>query len=200
MDSPSVRERGHRRHPVPDVCHRLHQHRDRQRQRGVQPVAAVVLARDIELAQEGVIPLGLPREVSAELLPVGARLRCSGRGSRQRSQGPAPAIQPVMDLPVVGTGAVYERSKNRYELGGAKGTRTPDPLVANQVLFQLSYSPARRRYQGTRSARPVRWAAPAARPRSAAARAAASQAQHQGPAQSGFRPGPWRGPGRRSRC
>jgi hypothetical protein len=24
---------------------------------------------------------------------------------------------------------------------GAKGTRTPDPLLAKQVLFQLSYSP-----------------------------------------------------------
>jgi hypothetical protein len=26
---------------------------------------------------------------------------------------------------------------------GAKGTRTPDPLLAKQVLFQLSYSPRR---------------------------------------------------------
>src|SRR5436305_14545393 len=34
--------------------------------------------------------------------------------------------------------------------GGAKGTRTPDPLLAKQVLFQLSYSPARRRSKGTR--------------------------------------------------
>ena len=25
--------------------------------------------------------------------------------------------------------------------GGAEGTRTPDPLDANQVLYQLSYSP-----------------------------------------------------------
>jgi hypothetical protein len=25
--------------------------------------------------------------------------------------------------------------------GGARGTRTPDPLLAKQVLFQLSYSP-----------------------------------------------------------
>jgi hypothetical protein len=25
---------------------------------------------------------------------------------------------------------------------GAKGTRTPDPLLAKQVLFQLSYSPS----------------------------------------------------------
>ena len=27
--------------------------------------------------------------------------------------------------------------------GGAKGARTPDLLVANQMLFQLSYSPVR---------------------------------------------------------
>src|ERR1700720_3919678 len=69
---------------------------------------------------------------------------------------------------------------------GAKGTRTPDPLLAKQVLFQLSYSPARRRYKATRSACPVRWAAPAAQPR-AAARAAASQAQNLGRTQSGPR-------------
>jgi hypothetical protein len=25
--------------------------------------------------------------------------------------------------------------------GGAEGTRTPDPLIANEVLSQLSYSP-----------------------------------------------------------
>ena len=30
---------------------------------------------------------------------------------------------------------------------GAKGTRTPDPLLAKQVLFQLSYSPAPRRFK-----------------------------------------------------
>jgi hypothetical protein len=29
-------------------------------------------------------------------------------------------------------------------LSGAKETRTPDPLLAKQVLFQLSYSPALR--------------------------------------------------------
>jgi hypothetical protein len=31
----------------------------------------------------------------------------------------------------------------QLRLGGAKGTRTPDPLLAKQVLFQLSYSPKR---------------------------------------------------------
>jgi hypothetical protein len=25
--------------------------------------------------------------------------------------------------------------------GGAEGAQTPDPLIANQVLYQLSYSP-----------------------------------------------------------
>jgi hypothetical protein len=29
------------------------------------------------------------------------------------------------------------------DVGGAKGTRTPDPLLAKQVLFQLSYSPGK---------------------------------------------------------
>jgi hypothetical protein len=38
-------------------------------------------------------------------------------------------------------------SRSRYgvDLGGARGTRTPDPLLAKQVLFQLSYSPELRR-------------------------------------------------------
>jgi hypothetical protein len=33
------------------------------------------------------------------------------------------------------------RSRMGETPGGAKGTRTPDPLLAKQVLFQLSYSP-----------------------------------------------------------
>ena len=48
--------------------------------------------------------------------------------------------------------ARYQKSES-----GAKGTRTPDPLLAKQVLFQLSYSPARRRYKGTRSGRQHQW-------------------------------------------
>jgi hypothetical protein len=31
--------------------------------------------------------------------------------------------------------------QNRVVHGGAEGDRTPDPLLAKQVLFQLSYSP-----------------------------------------------------------
>ena len=29
----------------------------------------------------------------------------------------------------------------RFCLGGSEGTRTPDPLVANEVRYQLRYSP-----------------------------------------------------------
>ena len=36
--------------------------------------------------------------------------------------------------PMVGNDQMRER-------GGAEGTRTPDPLIANEVLSQLSYSP-----------------------------------------------------------
>ena len=38
--------------------------------------------------------------------------------------------------------------------GGATGTRTPDLLHAMQALFQLSYSPARRRSIAGEGARP----------------------------------------------
>jgi hypothetical protein len=38
---------------------------------------------------------------------------------------------------------------SQLDRGGAKGTRTPDPLLAKQVLFQLSYSPELRRSKGT---------------------------------------------------
>jgi hypothetical protein len=37
----------------------------------------------------------------------------------------------------------YQRPRRDILPGGAKGTRTPDPLLAKQVLFQLSYSPAK---------------------------------------------------------
>ena len=28
-----------------------------------------------------------------------------------------------------------------HHIGGAEGTRTPDPLIANEVRYQLRYSP-----------------------------------------------------------
>ncbi len=32
-------------------------------------------------------------------------------------------------------------AKNREKDGGAKGIRTPDLLIANEMLYQLSYDP-----------------------------------------------------------
>ena len=32
-------------------------------------------------------------------------------------------------------------TRTRWEMGGAEGTRTPDPLDANEVRYQLRYSP-----------------------------------------------------------
>jgi hypothetical protein len=46
----------------------------------------------------------------------------------------------------------YELAETGSDLaisgGGAKGTRTPDPLLAKQVLFQLSYSPRKPHVSG----------------------------------------------------
>jgi hypothetical protein len=34
------------------------------------------------------------------------------------------------------------RSSNGAKAGGAEGNRTPDPVIANDALYQLSYGPA----------------------------------------------------------
>ena len=36
-----------------------------------------------------------------------------------------------------------EAERRRMTNGGAEGIQTPDPLIANQMLYQLSYSPIR---------------------------------------------------------
>lgn len=36
---------------------------------------------------------------------------------------------------------INKNSMCQKSFGGAEGIRTPDPLVANQMLYQLSYSP-----------------------------------------------------------
>ena len=35
----------------------------------------------------------------------------------------------------------------RAKTGGAEGIRTPDLLIANETLYQLSYDPNRKRYE-----------------------------------------------------
>lgn len=34
---------------------------------------------------------------------------------------------------------LLERDENRLSAGAARGTRTPDPVITNDVLYQLSY-------------------------------------------------------------
>ena len=89
----------------------------------------------------------------------------------------------------------------RRELGsGAKGTRTPDPLLAKQVLFQLSYSPERGapRVPGARPGTRSPAAAPAVRPVRRALRRAPQATSSAGAAASGRPPasvvGAWRSP------
>jgi hypothetical protein len=51
----------------------------------------------------------------------------------------------LVDLLFRGTTLVGQRCRQmRATLGGAEGTRTPDPNTASVVLSQLSYSPQRR--------------------------------------------------------
>jgi hypothetical protein len=42
---------------------------------------------------------------------------------------------------VLGLMSIFRDSKPAADLGGAEGTRTPDPLVANEVRYQLRHSP-----------------------------------------------------------
>src|SRR6202044_3038652 len=72
-----------------------------------------------------------------------------------RSRRPARATLAIKGEPEL---TASDLARYQYLESGAKGTRTPDPLLAKQVLFQLSYSPAPRRFKGTRSA-PARRAA-----------------------------------------
>ena len=74
-----------------DLPDRLHQHRDRQRQRVVQPVAAVVLARDIE--PPGRSHTAVARgEMSAEgaLIGGGSRRAALARGQPPGQARPQP--------------------------------------------------------------------------------------------------------------
>jgi hypothetical protein len=62
---------------------------------------------------------------------------------RPVSRSPWKSSKPSSGSDLVAVYAVEASDLARYQdrLSGAKGTRTPDPLLAKQVLFQLSYSP-----------------------------------------------------------
>ena len=46
---------------------------------------------------------------------------------------------------------VLYRQSIRHKIGGAEGSRTPDPLNAIQVLYQLSYNPKYGAPEGNRT-------------------------------------------------
>ena len=108
-------------------------------------------------AWEPCLPVNLPPFLTGLL----TRHKMISRNPPNRPRRPARATLAMRGEPEL---TASDLARYQESGSGAKGTRTPDPLVANQVLFQLSYSPARRRYKGTRSAHPVRGAAPAAPP------------------------------------
>src|SRR6266545_1172711 len=82
--------------------------------------------RDQGLLGPPTVPAATPGSSSAGLSDPAAILK---NGYRHSSVGTKPAVLSVTPR-------------------GAKGTRTPDPLLAKQVLYQLSYSPVRRLSKG----------------------------------------------------
>ena len=117
------------------------------------PVADVQVARRIRVHREQVV-LGLRLVAKVRVvqavgrplrLPLAPRWRTdrsvrSGFGPRRyRSRWPSDTTHP----PPAGEGWMVGCARVD---GGATGTRTPDPLHAMQVLFQLSYSPTERAF------------------------------------------------------
>ncbi len=92
-----------------------------------------------------------PRERPQQRPALGDREKMISQIPPKSAERPILAIRGELELTASDL-ARYQESES-----GAKGTRTPDPLLAKQVLFQLSYSPAQRRYKRTRSGRQHQW-------------------------------------------
>src|ERR1017187_281211 len=65
------------------------------------------------------------------------------RDGGRKPIGHATGTTPEKRLVKINSEARETAADLRFLGSGAKGTRTPDPLLAKQVLFQLSYSPRR---------------------------------------------------------
>ena len=50
--------------------------------------------------------------------------------------------EPAYTLEVL-RAAAFPQATARTKAGGAEGSRTPDLLIANETLYQLSYDPSR---------------------------------------------------------
>ena len=71
--------------------------------------------------------------------PMQTLFSLSGYDVRSTKQGQRPT--PIIRRPVR-SAAIEDRDSVRTEHGGAERDRTADPLLAKQVLSQLSYSPS----------------------------------------------------------
>jgi integrase len=140
---------------------------------------AAISARSPVLLLDELLAPFRARTNQARPAPQATRQQAPAREDREKmisqippkhSEGPTPAIrvEPVL--------RASELAKYQESGSGARGTRTPDPVLAKHVLFQLSYSPARRAPR-----------VPAARGRPGAARPAAAPVAP-GPARRGHAP------------
>ena len=94
--------------------------------------------KDLQAYLADAIASGTPAERKAAIEALVAEVRITDHG-----------LIPVFRIP--SPNQLVRRNNQRHhdrpsgshnaEVSGAKGTRTPDPLLAKQVLFQLSYSP-----------------------------------------------------------
>ena len=66
----------------------------------------------------------------------------AGRPHRPSREGPQLYHSSLLTVKTSGSGCVACSADGN---GGDEGTRTPDPLLAKEVLSQLSYIPTRRR-------------------------------------------------------
>ncbi len=83
-------------------------------------------------------PTRAPRATRQQTPAPEAREKMISQIPPKRPEGPAPALrgEPVL--------RAVDLAKYQELASGARGTRTPDPVLAKHVLFQLSYSPASR--------------------------------------------------------
>jgi hypothetical protein len=103
----------------------------------------------LSLAQVDVDDLDGEMRIRQQIQRIDGELRI-GAVQTTAARRDLPLLPPASEVLVIRTDAQAADRAERQLLilpgdvlpGGAKGTRTPDPLLAKQVLFQLSYSPS----------------------------------------------------------
>ena len=110
--------------------------------------AAIAPRSPVPLLDELLAPLRATAQPSASQAAPGETSRHqTSPGDREKMISQIPPNRPRrparVTLAIRGEPELTASDLVRYQKSGsgAKGTRTPDPLLAKQVLFQLSYSP-----------------------------------------------------------